>query len=200
MSLITDLSEIRRLAAERNDEFQIMRESIEFDGMLNDDALDALIDEIAAPIVAAVDCKQCANCCRSLDVCLVPTDIPRLSDALLISPDAVMTRYADQERGAEQDEWAVIPVHPCPFLGGNLCTIYDHRPHACRLYPQFTPDFRYNLEDTIEGAASCPIIYNVLSTLAERVEPLPYDEVASGDDFADDEYFDYEDYRDETDQ
>ncbi|MBL8130396.1 MAG: YkgJ family cysteine cluster protein [Anaerolineae bacterium] len=174
--IIADYTLLPRLAAERRAEFEAMREAIEFDGALNDDALDALVESLAAPIIAVVDCTQCANCCRSLDVCLVPDDIPRLASALLIAPDDVMTRYADRERGAAQEEWAVVPEHPCPFLGGTLCTIYADRPHACRLYPQFTPDFRYNLEDTIEGASTCPIIYNVLVALAERVEPLPYDE------------------------
>jgi Fe-S-cluster containining protein len=108
-----------------------------------------------------------------LDVCLVPPDIDRLSTALHISIDEVVTRYADEDLGAAQGEWAVIPVKPCPMLRGNLCSIYAHRPHACRIYPQFTPDFRYNLEDTIEGAAYCPIIYNVLSEMVERIEPLP---------------------------
>jgi Fe-S-cluster containining protein len=150
-----------------------MRESLEFDGTLDDDALDALVEDIARPITAAIDCTKCANCCRVLDVCLVPPDIDRLSTALHISIDEVVTRYADEDLGAVQGEWAVIPVKPCPMLRGNLCSIYAHRPHACRIYPQFTPDFRYNLEDTIEGAAYCPIIYNVLSEMVERIEPLP---------------------------
>ncbi len=173
--LITDLDEMRRLADARRAEFDRMREALEFDGTLDDDALDALVEDIARPIVAAIDCKQCANCCRSLDVCLVPPDIDRLSTALLIPIEDVITRYADEGLGAEQDEWAVIPEKPCPFLSGKLCSIYQHRPHACRIYPQFTPDFRYNLEDTIEGASYCPIIYNVLSELSARVEPLPPD-------------------------
>ena len=171
--LITDLDEIRRLTAERHATFDALREALEFDGTLTDEALDSLVDDLAGPIAAAIDCKQCANCCRSLDVCLVPTDIDRLSTALLIPVEDVIDRYADETRGQEQGEWAIIPAHPCPFLRGKLCSIYAHRPHACRIYPQFTPDFRYNLEDTIEGAAFCPIIYNVLSTLVERVEIPP---------------------------
>lgn len=149
-----------------------MRETLEFDERLSDDDLDALVDDIATPIVAAIDCTQCANCCRSLDVCLVPPDIDRLSTALHIPIEDVITLYADEDLGAQHGEWAVIPVHPCPMLRGNLCSIYEHRPHSCRIYPQFTPDFRYNMDDTIEGAAYCPIIYNVLMTLAARIQPL----------------------------
>ena len=172
-SLVTNLDEMRRLAAEKREAFEAMRVALEFDGTLTDDALDALVEEIAQPITAAIDCTQCANCCRVLDVCLVPPDIDRLSTALNISIDEVVTRYADEDLGAAQGEWAVIPAKPCPMLRGNLCSIYAQRPHACRIYPQFTPAFRYNLEDIIEGASYCPIIYNVLTALAERVEPLP---------------------------
>ncbi len=173
MTFITDLDEIRRLSAERQEAFEVMRLALEFDDTLTDDALDGMVEEIAQPIIAGIDCTKCANCCRVLDVCLVPPDIDRLSTALDISIDEVVTRYADEALGAAQGEWAVIPAKPCPMLRGNLCSIYAHRPHACRIYPQFTPDFRYNMGDTIEGAAYCPIIYNTLTALAERVEPLP---------------------------
>lgn len=193
--LITDLDTVRRMAASRWEEFDSLREAIEFDGTLSDTALDAMIDSLYERVAAQIDCTQCANCCRTLDVCLVPDDIPRLSAALHISPDEIVTRYADQERGAEQDEWAIIPVHPCPLLAGNLCSIYEHRPHACRVYPQLTPEFRYNMEDAVEGAVSCPIIYNVLSALADRIEPLPHDEqdAAEHDDWADEDWVDEED-------
>jgi Fe-S-cluster containining protein len=172
MPLVTDLNEIRRLSAERQAEFDAMRESLEFDGNLTDDALDALVESLAGPIAAAIDCTQCANCCRSLDVCLVPNDVDSLSAALDIPIEDVIEIYADEKRGAEMGEWAIMPTHPCPLLRGNLCSIYAHRPHACRVYPQFTPEFRYNMEDTIEGAAFCPIIYNTLSALSGRVGPL----------------------------
>lgn len=176
-SLITDLDEMRRLAAERAGSFAALREALEFDESLTDDALDALVEAIAEPIAAAIDCKQCANCCRSLDVCLIPPDIDRLSTALHIPIEDVITRYADEDLGRVHGEWAVIPAHPCPLLSGNLCSIYAHRPHACRVYPQFTPDFRYNMDDTIEGASHCPIIYNVLTVLVERIEIQPPDDL-----------------------
>lgn len=173
--LITDLNEIRARAAARQDAFEAMAEAIDFDDTLPDAALDALVEDIAAPIAAAIDCTQCGNCCRSLDVCLVPSDLEPLSQALHIPISEVRARYVDEPAGRAQGEWALLPAHPCPLLRGNLCSIYAHRPHACRVYPQFTPDFRYNLDDTIEGAASCPIIYNVLEALVERFTPQPDD-------------------------
>jgi Fe-S-cluster containining protein len=171
--VITNLDEVRRLAEAHYETFEAMRAALEIDETFSDDALDVLVDEIAQPIIAAIDCKQCGNCCRVLDVCLVPPDIDRLSTALHISIDEVVTRYADEDLGAVHGEWAIIAKKPCPMLRGNLCSIYENRPHSCRLYPQFTPDFRYNMEDTLASAPHCPIVYNVLSTLMERVEPLP---------------------------
>jgi uncharacterized protein len=170
--LITNLDEMRQLASEKRAAFEAMRYALEFDETRTDEELDALVDEIAAPIVAAIDCTQCANCCRSLDVCLVPNDVDNLSAALLIPIEDIITNYADEDLGEKHGEWAVIPQKPCPFLGGNLCTIYAHRPESCRIYPQFTPDFRYNLEDTIEGTFFCPIIYNVLNELVDHIEPI----------------------------
>lgn len=164
--LITDLDAIRRLTEERAEVFALLSEAVAFDGERDDDTLDAWVEAVAAPIRAGIDCTACANCCRTLDVCLIPSDVAPLAEGLLIPIEAVMTRYVDQPAGQAQGEWALVPAHPCPLLNGNLCSIYPHRPHACRVYPQLTPDFRYNVDDAIEGAATCPIIYNTLEALA----------------------------------
>ena len=129
---------------------------------LDDAKLDTYVEQIAAPIIAAIDCTKCANCCRSLDVYLVEDDARRLADGLMIPLDAVETRYIDHESAAEVEEWGKFRQRPCAFLDGKLCSVYAHRPESCRLYPAFTPDFRWTLDDTIEGASLCPIIYNVL--------------------------------------
>lgn len=168
---ITDLAAIRHLAAENHARFDLLRYLLERRETLDDAKLDAFVDEIAVPIIEAIDCRQCANCCRSLDVYLVEDDARRLADGLMISLDEVETRYVDREAAAEVDEWGKFRARPCAFLDGKLCSVYDHRPESCRLYPVFTPDFRWTLEDTIEGASLCPIIYNVLSELCDRLLP-----------------------------
>ena len=82
----------------------------------------------------------------------------------------MIARHVDREAAAAEGEWGRIAAHPCPFLGGKLCTIYAHRPEACRLYPVFTPDFRWTLEDLLGGAGLCPIIYHVLDALGPAIE------------------------------
>ncbi len=165
-----DGAEIERLAAQRRDEFEINRFMLEAMDELDDAAFDAFNDRLAAPIAAAIDCTQCARCCRALDVYLEPEDAPRLAAALLIPVETLVERCIDREAGAAQDAWGRVAHKPCTFLAGNLCSVYEARPTACRLYPQFTPDFRWTMEDAIEGAALCPIIYHLLSELSAQID------------------------------
>lgn len=164
---ITDLDEVRRLAAQHRAEFDLLRLMLERRRTLDDAKLDAFVEATAAPIIAAIDCTKCANCCRSLDVYLVEDDARRLADGLVIPLEEVKTRYVDP--AADVGEWGKFRQRPCAFLDGNLCSVYAHRPDSCRVYPAFTPDFRWTLADTIDGAALCPIIYNVLSALCDRL-------------------------------
>ncbi|HVU13088.1 MAG TPA: YkgJ family cysteine cluster protein [Phototrophicaceae bacterium] len=167
--VLTDLDEVRRRAEQRRGEFELLAYSMQRRPKINDAKLDAYVEEIAAPIIAAIDCKQCANCCHNLNVYLLPEDAQRLSDGLMIPLEEVETRYIEHAEAEKVDEWGKFRTRPCVFLSGKLCSIYEHRPGACRTYPAFTPDFRWTIADTIEGASICPIIYNVLSTLCDQL-------------------------------
>jgi hypothetical protein len=169
---ITDLETIARLAAERFDDFQVMRYMLEANEDISDADLDALVERIAAPIDAAIDCTQCANCCRGLDVHLTPDDAGRLADAIDVPLHEIEIRYIDRVSAGMVGEWGRFREKPCPFLKGKLCSVYGHRPETCRTYPAFTPDFRWTLEDTIDGAGLCPIIYNVLAALVDEIDAL----------------------------
>ena len=168
--LVTDLDQIKQLAAQHHDDFEVMRYMLEADDDLDNTELDAQIDAIAAPIIAAIDCKQCANCCRSLDVYLTEPDAQRLANGIHIPVDEILTGYIDS--AAEVEEWGKFRARPCAFLQDKLCSVYAHRPESCRIYPVFTPDFRWTLTDTIEGAALCPIIYNTLVAMLDQVDEI----------------------------
>ena len=147
-----------------------MFEAVEFiEDDLPDAELVALVDAIAAPVIAAVDCLDCANCCRTIDVYLVPADVDRLANGLDLPRETFIADYVDQEAASVVEEWGKFRERPCAFLAGKRCTHYDLRPDACRAYPQFTPDFRWTLADTLEGAGRCPIIYHVLDRLFDHL-------------------------------
>lgn len=142
---------------------------------ITDQALDALVDSIAQPIIDAIDCTQCANCCQSLRVYLTRPDIQVLLQYLTdkesaASEDELMEQYVELDPTGEELGW--FKARPCAFLKGKLCSVYAHRPESCRIYPVFTPDFRWTLSDLIDGAGLCPIIYNVLDAMVDETEAL----------------------------
>lgn len=157
--MITDLETIARLATEWADDYDAFRYYVE-DDERTDAELDALVDELAKPIIEAIDCTQCANCCRRLDVYLTPEDAAQLATGLSIPVQDVRTQYIDA--AVNEGEWGVFRARPCAFLHGNLCSIYPHRPESCRAYPEFTPDFRWQLNHILGGVGLCPIIFNVV--------------------------------------
>ena len=91
--LVRDIALLPDLAEAHYDEWDVMRHMLQFYDELDDARLDAFIDEIAAPIVAAIDCKQCANCCRTLPVEVRLEDAQRLAAALHMSLEDFVARY-----------------------------------------------------------------------------------------------------------
>lgn len=84
----------------------------------------------------------CFNqCCRTPTILLSPYDILRLKRFLGLTSLEFLEQYTRREL----DEWSHLPLvfvdafrteEPgCPFLGAEGCTVYAHRPAACRLFP-----------------------------------------------------------------
>lgn len=159
-----DLDRIADAAVRHADDYEAFRYYIELDER-SDAELDALVARIAAPIIASIDCKACANCCRSLDVYLMESDAIRLAEGTVIPFQTLLDQHIDHERAATVEEWGVFRQKPCGFLNGKLCSVYEHRPESCRQYPVFTPDFRWTLEDVFGGIGLCPIIYYLIEQL-----------------------------------
>ena len=168
--LILDLDTVAEVAKAHQEAFEVMRYMLQFDDDIDDGTLDAFVDKLAAPIVTAIDCTQCANCCRNLTVYLTEEDSQRLGQHLGMSQVAFQAAYIDREGAQANDEWGCFKQRPCALLKSKLCSVYDARPDSCRRYPQFTPDFRWLLADFIEDAALCPIILNVLLKLQPLVD------------------------------
>lgn len=115
--------------------------------------------------MAQTDCLQCANCCRSLGPALYDKDIEKIAKALRIKPSEVVETYLR----VDEDNDYVFKSMPCPFLmPDNYCSIYEHRPKACREYPHTDrKKFHqiYNL--TLKNASTCPVAYEILKNLSD---------------------------------
>jgi Fe-S-cluster containining protein len=81
------------------------------------------------------------ECCRELDLALSPYDVVRLRQALGLTPQAFLDRYAIIEFGPDdlmpQVYLAMVDDGraSCPFVDASGCKVYQDRPAACRTYP-----------------------------------------------------------------
>jgi Fe-S-cluster containining protein len=86
----------------------------------------------------------CFNqCCRRLELWLTPYDCLRLKQHLGLTSQEFIEAHTEVEAG--QNGWPMPrlkmreddPERTCPFLaaGGAGCSVYAHRPGACRTYP-----------------------------------------------------------------
>ncbi|MCX7821920.1 MAG: YkgJ family cysteine cluster protein [Syntrophobacterales bacterium] len=81
------------------------------------------------------------ECCRRLRLMLTPYDVVRLREGLKLPsrefierftimefrpPSYVPVLFLKMEEGGDQT---------CPFLSKEGCSVYSHRPSACRIYP-----------------------------------------------------------------
>lgn len=169
--IITDLEAIKRLAEAQQDAFEVMGYMLELYEDISDAELDRIVNEVAAPVVDAVDCTACGNCCRALQVHVTLEDVAWLAEGLSLSSKVVIDRYISHEQCAEIGEWGKFNAQPCPLLDGTRCSVYAHRPETCRAYPEFA-DFRWLIDTYMEGAALCPIIYNTMVRMVARVDRL----------------------------
>lgn len=169
--LITDLAEIKILAEKRYDDFEVMLYRLQYDEDLTDEQIDCVVDAIAKPIVDAIDCRECANCCRNSDIQLGEDDLEHLSKGVDI-PLGQIHQQVEIQVSDDPDIVGIFNSKPCIFLKNNLCSVYVHRPTSCRDYPQFTPDFRWRLKWMIGDTHLCPIIYNVLNVMLGEVDKL----------------------------
>lgn len=113
----------------------------------------------------AIDCLQCARCCKNLGPRIEPKDIERIAKALRVKPLAVIEKYFK----VDEDGDTVFQSMPCPFLASdNYCLIYESRPKACREYPHTDRKRFYQIFTlSVKNAETCPIVYEVLEQLTK---------------------------------
>jgi len=81
------------------------------------------------------------ECCRELELFLLPYDVLRMVKALKITSQQFLDQYAVIEF-LENDLYPKVYLGmtndhrtSCPFVTGHGCRVYNDRPAACRTYP-----------------------------------------------------------------
>jgi uncharacterized protein len=113
---------------------------------------------------ALIDCQECANCCRVLELEFTEPELHTIANSMEQSIDEFKKRFVVQGI-----------VKPCPALKGNLCSIYEGRPDVCRSYPHFEkPHFIFRLYGVLDSIAVCPIAFNAFEELKAKVKWSQY--------------------------
>jgi Fe-S-cluster containining protein len=153
-----DLQKIRQLSEERQDENWKFRSWLKANAP---DDIDEIVAGLSRKYFALIDCKECGNCCRSLEIVMEKSGLSRMAENQGVSA-------SEFERGAtfvdEAGDRVLKP--PCPMLKGNLCSIYSDRPDTCRTFPHLEKSgFVFRLIGVIENLSVCPIVFNAFEEL-----------------------------------
>ncbi|MDH7570831.1 MAG: YkgJ family cysteine cluster protein [Armatimonadota bacterium] len=163
--VITDAAALAQRARDGARDTVKFRAWVKFRSTLPDQDLEAMVRAVADAVWRQVDCTACGRCCQVLEVSLDDEDIARLAKRFGLSPRAFARRYV-AGRGKER----CFGARPCPFLRGNVCSVYAERPKACRDFPYLhAPGFRERLLLLMDYSFFCPIVLNTLEVLKRRL-------------------------------
>lgn len=129
--------------------------------------LDALMQELHDDEFTRTDCLECANCCKTTGPLFTDRDIERLSKLFKMKQQQFIETYL---RLDEENDYVLQSV-PCPFLGAdNYCSVYDHRPKACREFPHTNRKKFHQISNlTLKNVAICPAAYNIVEEMRKRL-------------------------------
>ena len=161
-----DLVQIRKMASKKEKENWRFRQFLKGSEGLD---IDRRVAEITERVWAGIDCTTCANCCRELQPTFSEEDISRVARRLGMDRQQFINTYLQKTQKGESNPWETRTT-PCPFLKGNLCSIYEDRPGDCSDYPHlYKADFISRIWATIERTFTCPIVYEVMEELKKSL-------------------------------
>ena len=163
--MLTDLVQIRRLGEKQREENLRLRLH-----MKRRNFQERRLKRISQDIEEQIDCTACANCCRVATVKIAERDVEKLAKRLGVSPSRFVAEYtredADEGRVLQRNEGG------CVFLEGNLCSVYDVRPHTCVTFPHLTRgsgSLLSRLWEMPDRACYWPIVYNTLEAWKKEI-------------------------------
>ncbi|MGH9639854.1 MAG: YkgJ family cysteine cluster protein, partial [Bryobacteraceae bacterium] len=118
---------------------------------------------IAEEAEEAMNCTECANCCRVATTQIGERDVDRLTRHLGMKPAEFLRDYTTET----EDEGRILrrTGNGCVFLEKNLCSVYEARPRTCELFPHLVKGSG-SLESRMwhmpDRAVYCPIVFETL--------------------------------------
>jgi len=153
----TDLSRINQLSQKHDEENWDFRSWLKQNAP---DNIDGIVHALSEKYFTLIDCKQCANCCRSLETEFKKSELLHIAKTLGQSMKAFERQFMTEGKVNA----------PCPMLNGKLCSIYENRPEVCQSYPHLEkPHFTSRLMGVIDNVAICPIAFNAFEELKTKL-------------------------------
>lgn len=166
-----DLIQIRKLAKQKEDENWEFRAFLKTRS--DSGEIDRRASEIARRVWAGIDCTSCANCCRSVKPSFSEEEVDRLAARLGMTRRQFVDSYLEQNDDRDGNPWRTRAT-PCPFLKGNLCSVYEDRPADCSGYPYvYEPRFNSRTMAMIGRTYTCPIVYELMEDLKKSFKFKP---------------------------
>lgn len=130
--------------------------------------LDDLFHHEHQKVFNSIDCLNCANCCKTTSPIFRDKDINRLAKHLKIKSSQFIETYLKMD----SDNDYVLQRTPCPFLwlDDNKCSVYEHRPLACREYPHTNRKNMYQiLKLTEKNLEICPAVCQIVNEIETKL-------------------------------
>ncbi len=162
----TDLKRIYRLATRRKDDSRAFLRWLKYSRRWTKRQVMELQVELTNEVWAHIDCRECANCCAAMQLQLTARDCSQAAKAAGLSPAEFRRQHTERHR----DGLWYLRTQPCLFLKDKQCSIYEQRLSRCRGFPYLHTNLLDNMAGTLEKAAYCPVVFNVLERMKAHPE------------------------------
>jgi Fe-S-cluster containining protein len=182
---MVNLVQIRELAETKEEGNSRFRQFLKTRCSLEPGEIDQRVFEATRRVWAGIDCTTCANCCREMKPTFSEEEVDRLARRLRMARQQFIETYLAHSEAGSGNPWQTRKT-PCPFLKGNLCSVYEDRPGDCSGYPYlYRPDFVFRTLGMIARTFTCPIVYEVMEELKKslrfvRIASQPTSTVENG--------------------
>jgi uncharacterized protein len=163
--MLTDLVQIRRLEQQQRGENSRFRAYLK-----SHRHSDRRLRRFGEEIEAEIDCTQCANCCRVTEVGITAKDVEKLTKFVGTSE----SEFVEQFTAVDGSGAMILKRNEggCVFLEGNLCSVYDARPHNCANFPHVvrgTGSIASRMWEFLDRVGDCPIVYNWMEKVKDDI-------------------------------
>lgn len=163
--MITDLVQIRRLEQQQRGENERFRAYLR-----SHRHSDRRLRRFGEEIEAAIDCTECANCCRVTEVGITGRDVEKLAKFV----GASQQEFVEQYTALDTDGALILKRNEsgCVFLAGNLCSVYEARPQNCANFPHVVRgagSISSRMWRFLDRAGYCPIVFNWIERVKDDI-------------------------------